>query len=170
MRVPWIGWELPICFELTGLLQRFQTLGHEVPYIAVSSALNLLSLALPVVILQVYDRVIPNTSNQTLVVFVFGRHGIAQSRALQGFSVRAQVSTRPRRVPGSRIITAPTQRRRAGEAGGNGINVIHGGTNALRFTPSFDMTSAEVDLIVEATRDAIINGPVKEVDAASEAA
>ena len=52
----------------------------------------------------------------------------------------------------------------------NGINVIHGGINALRFTPSFDMTSAEVDLIVEATRDAIINGPVKEVDAASEAA
>ncbi len=52
----------------------------------------------------------------------------------------------------------------------NGINVIHGGTNALRFTPSFDMTSAEVDLIVQATRDAIINGPVREVDAASEAA
>lgn len=37
---------------------------------AVSSALNLLSLALPIVMLQVYDRVIPNTANQTLAVFV----------------------------------------------------------------------------------------------------
>ncbi len=44
----------------------------------------------------------------------------------------------------------------------HGINVIHGGTNALRYTPSFDMSSAEVDLIVQATRDAIINGPVKQ--------
>jgi acetylornithine/succinyldiaminopimelate/putrescine aminotransferase len=42
-----------------------------------------------------------------------------------------------------------------------GINVIHGGINALRFTPSFDMTSAEVDLIIDATRDALLNGPVK---------
>jgi ATP-binding cassette, subfamily C, bacterial LapB len=37
---------------------------------AVSSALNLLSLALPIVMLQVYDRVIPNTANQTLAVFM----------------------------------------------------------------------------------------------------
>jgi acetylornithine/succinyldiaminopimelate/putrescine aminotransferase len=52
----------------------------------------------------------------------------------------------------------------------HGINVIHGGSNALRFTPSFDITSAGVDLIVECTRDAIVNGPVKMADAASEAA
>jgi acetylornithine/succinyldiaminopimelate/putrescine aminotransferase len=52
----------------------------------------------------------------------------------------------------------------------NGINVIHGGTNALRFTPPFDITSEEVDLIIAAMRDAILNGPMKEVDAASEAA
>lgn len=51
-----------------------------------------------------------------------------------------------------------------------GINVIHGGTNALRFTPPFDISSQEVDLIIQATRDAIVNGPVKTVDAASEAA
>jgi len=43
-----------------------------------------------------------------------------------------------------------------------GINVIHGGKNALRYTPPFDITSAEVDLIIDATRDAIVNGPVKE--------
>ena len=43
-----------------------------------------------------------------------------------------------------------------------GFNVIHGGKNALRYTPPFDITSAEVDLIIEATRDAIVNGPVKE--------
>jgi len=51
-----------------------------------------------------------------------------------------------------------------------GINVIHGGTNALRYTPPFDITSEEVDLIVDAVRDAIVNGPVKETGAASEAA
>ncbi|MBT8063775.1 MAG: aminotransferase class III-fold pyridoxal phosphate-dependent enzyme [Gammaproteobacteria bacterium] len=50
----------------------------------------------------------------------------------------------------------------------HGINVIHGGENSLRFTPHFGITSAEVDLLVEATRDAILNGPVKA--AAKEAA
>jgi acetylornithine/succinyldiaminopimelate/putrescine aminotransferase len=49
----------------------------------------------------------------------------------------------------------------------HGINVIHGGTNALRYTPPLDITSAEVDLIVKVARDAIVNGPVKETDAAS---
>ena len=52
----------------------------------------------------------------------------------------------------------------------HGINVIHGGANALRFTPPFDITSEEVDLIVRCTRDAIVNGPMKMVDNASEAA
>ena len=51
-----------------------------------------------------------------------------------------------------------------------GINVIHGGKNALRYTPPFDITSAEVDLIIEATRDAIINGPVKKSAQAESAA
>ena len=52
----------------------------------------------------------------------------------------------------------------------HGINVIHGGTNAIRFTPPFDITSEGVDLIVQATRNAIVNGPVKVVEKASEAA
>lgn len=43
----------------------------------------------------------------------------------------------------------------------HGINVIHGGENSLRYTPHFNITSAEVDLIVEATKDALLNGPVK---------
>ncbi len=55
-----------------------------------------------------------------------------------------------------------------------GINVIHGGTNALRFTPPFDITPREVDLIIQVTRDALINGPMKvaldQSEAASEAA
>jgi acetylornithine/succinyldiaminopimelate/putrescine aminotransferase len=42
-----------------------------------------------------------------------------------------------------------------------GINVIHGGTNALRYTPSFDIKSEEVDLIIQATRDALLHGPTK---------
>ncbi len=43
----------------------------------------------------------------------------------------------------------------------NGIGVIHGGENSLRFTPPFHVTSAEVDLIVNAVEDALINGPVR---------
>ena len=42
-----------------------------------------------------------------------------------------------------------------------GINVIHGGENSLRFTPHFNISSEEVDLIIDATRDALLNCPVK---------
>ncbi|MCP4045357.1 MAG: aminotransferase class III-fold pyridoxal phosphate-dependent enzyme [Gammaproteobacteria bacterium] len=45
-----------------------------------------------------------------------------------------------------------------------GFNVIHGGTNALRYTPPFDITSEEVDMVIEATRDALLNGPMKNAD------
>jgi acetylornithine/succinyldiaminopimelate/putrescine aminotransferase len=44
----------------------------------------------------------------------------------------------------------------------NGLGVIHGGTNSLRFTPHFRMTDAEAELIVDLTRDALVNGPVLE--------
>lgn len=40
-----------------------------------------------------------------------------------------------------------------------GIGVIHGGKSSLRFTPHFGITSEEVDLIVAATRDALLHGP-----------
>ena len=43
----------------------------------------------------------------------------------------------------------------------HGASVIHGGENSLRYTPHFAITSDEVDLLVEATRQAIVNGPVK---------
>lgn len=36
-----------------------------------------------------------------------------------------------------------------------GLNVIHGGVNALRFTPHFAVTSAELDLIVGLVREAV---------------
>lgn len=49
----------------------------------------------------------------------------------------------------------------------HGINVIHGGENSLRYTPPFEITSQEVDLVVEATRDALVNGPVKQVEEAA---
>jgi acetylornithine/succinyldiaminopimelate/putrescine aminotransferase len=45
-----------------------------------------------------------------------------------------------------------------------GIGVIHGGENSLRFTPHFEVTSAEVDLIVEHVKDALLNGPKKALD------
>ena len=41
----------------------------------------------------------------------------------------------------------------------NGIGVIHGGENSLRFTPHFRVTSEEVDLVIAHIKDAIINGP-----------
>lgn len=40
-----------------------------------------------------------------------------------------------------------------------GIGVIHGGKNALRFTPHFAVTRAELELVVAATRDALLHGP-----------
>jgi acetylornithine/succinyldiaminopimelate/putrescine aminotransferase len=41
-----------------------------------------------------------------------------------------------------------------------GIGVIHGGKNALRFTPHFLVTSAEVDLVIGKIREALKRGPV----------
>ncbi len=41
-----------------------------------------------------------------------------------------------------------------------GLGVIHGGVRSLRYTPTFTITSAEVDLVVERTRDALLHGPV----------
>lgn len=46
----------------------------------------------------------------------------------------------------------------------NGIGVVHGGVNSLRFTPHFAVTSEEIDLIVAMTRDALLNGPRQQAD------
>ena len=43
-----------------------------------------------------------------------------------------------------------------------GIGVIHGGTNSLRFTPHFAITSAELDLMIEHIRAALLKGPRKQ--------
>jgi len=42
-----------------------------------------------------------------------------------------------------------------------GVGVIHGGENSLRFTPHFKITEAEADLIVNAVEQAVLNGPKK---------
>jgi len=42
-----------------------------------------------------------------------------------------------------------------------GYGVIHGGANSLRFTPRFDITAAEADLLVEGVRRALLEGPRK---------
>jgi len=39
----------------------------------------------------------------------------------------------------------------------NGLGVIHGGQNALRFTPHFSITSEEIDLIISVLRDGLTN-------------
>ena len=49
-----------------------------------------------------------------------------------------------------------------------GISVIHGGINSLRYTPHFSISSEEIDLIIDATRDALLNTSVQA--SASEAA
>ncbi|MGV6851968.1 MAG: aminotransferase class III-fold pyridoxal phosphate-dependent enzyme, partial [bacterium] len=41
----------------------------------------------------------------------------------------------------------------------HGVGVIHGGENSLRYTPHFNVTSEEVDLIIDATRKALLEGP-----------
>lgn len=43
----------------------------------------------------------------------------------------------------------------------HGIGVIHGGKHSLRFTPPFSITSAEIALIIDALRDALLHGPKK---------
>ena len=40
-----------------------------------------------------------------------------------------------------------------------GLAVIHGGERSLRYTPVFDLGASEVDLIVNLTREALLNGP-----------
>ena len=37
-----------------------------------------------------------------------------------------------------------------------GLGVIHGGINALRYTPHFNITTEEVDLVIDVTRRAIM--------------
>ncbi|MCY3704538.1 MAG: aminotransferase class III-fold pyridoxal phosphate-dependent enzyme [Gammaproteobacteria bacterium] len=39
----------------------------------------------------------------------------------------------------------------------HGVGVIHGGANSVRYTPHFAVTSAEIDLIVDATRSAVVS-------------
>ncbi|MGB0135059.1 aminotransferase class III-fold pyridoxal phosphate-dependent enzyme [Dokdonella sp.] len=41
----------------------------------------------------------------------------------------------------------------------HGYGVIHGGTNSLRFTPPFTITDAEVDLLIDGVRRALVEGP-----------
>ena len=48
-----------------------------------------------------------------------------------------------------------------------GIGVIHGGTNSLRFTPHFGVTSEEVDLVIDHIRIALLKGPRKTQAAAA---
>lgn len=92
-------------------------------------------------------------------------------------ALRKQMDGRITRVQGTGLLFSVELDRRRYKAYGadsveeylrlNGINVIHGGENSLRYTPGFDTTSAEVDLIVEATREALLNGPQKNIEQAA---
>ena len=52
----------------------------------------------------------------------------------------------------------------------HGFGVIHGGANSLRFTPHFAVTSAEIDLLVDGVRQALLHGPRQKQDAPQQAA
>jgi acetylornithine/succinyldiaminopimelate/putrescine aminotransferase len=52
----------------------------------------------------------------------------------------------------------------------HGYGVIHGGTNSLRFTPHFDISAEEADLLVEGVRRALLEGPRKAVESHQAAA
>lgn len=57
-------------------------MGESIPFLgAASLTLNLLSLALPLALLQIYDRIIPNSSVGTMLLLVFG---VATAVALEG--------------------------------------------------------------------------------------
>jgi 4-aminobutyrate aminotransferase-like enzyme len=47
----------------------------------------------------------------------------------------------------------------------NGLGVIHGGQNALRFTPHFAITSEEIDMIVDILREGLLNFTSKTIEA-----
>jgi len=70
---------------------------------------------------------------------------------VQGTGLLCSVELRPDILPviGFEAVE-PWCRRR-------GLGVIHGGKNALRFTPHFEITSEEIDLIIAIVREAIIN-------------
>lgn len=53
-------------------LDRARALNNTSEILAASVAINLLSLALPILLLQIYDRIIPNQAVNTLVLFVIG--------------------------------------------------------------------------------------------------
>lgn len=48
-----------------------------------------------------------------------------------------------------------------------GIGVIHGGENSLRFTPTFAVTSEELDLLVSMVKRALLEGPRQQQQAAA---
>ncbi|MEO7148326.1 MAG: aminotransferase class III-fold pyridoxal phosphate-dependent enzyme [Rhodanobacteraceae bacterium] len=51
-----------------------------------------------------------------------------------------------------------------------GVNVIHGGVNSLRFTPHFAIDDAEVDLLIEHVRQALLKGPRQQSNPTSNSA
>ncbi len=68
--------EVPAVMEGADISRVVRATANRRDIFIASAAINLLSMAMPVVILQVYDRVIPNGSGHTLLIFVFGLGGV----------------------------------------------------------------------------------------------
>jgi len=43
----------------------------------------------------------------------------------------------------------------------HGLGVIHGGERSIRYTPIFDISAKEVNLIIDLTKNALLHGPVR---------
>ncbi|MHB1897692.1 MAG: aminotransferase class III-fold pyridoxal phosphate-dependent enzyme [Metallibacterium sp.] len=52
----------------------------------------------------------------------------------------------------------------------HGLGVIHGGANSLRYTPHFNVSSSEIDLVVAQVRRALLEGPRMQQSAGARAA
>lgn len=63
---------IPKITNLQDGLDRARRLNNNTEIVVASLAINILSLALPILLLQIYDRIIPNHAVSTLVLFVLG--------------------------------------------------------------------------------------------------
>src|SRR6266567_218990 len=73
-------------------LARLVSAGDRLPLLISSAGINLLALALPIFILQIYDRVLPNGATTTLFVLIVGL-AIAFAFDIALRALRASVAT-----------------------------------------------------------------------------
>ncbi|KAA5605126.1 ATP-binding cassette domain-containing protein [Roseospira marina] len=130
--------------------RRYSTLGRVLPELAlISFVMNLLTLALPLVLLQVYDRILPNAALSTFALMVLGVGGalILESLLKMGRSaITGWVAARFEHNTGvaalRRLLDAPLQ---AFEQVGSGMHLER--LNALNTVKDFYAGQALLSLL-----------------------